>query len=65
MLQRDDIRRPAKCNGTEQAYDLMYLALAQRLGARVGTADKRLLNALASTDHRDLLVALTDTTGGG
>ena len=47
------------------AYDLMYLALAQRLGARVGTADKRLLNALASTDHRDLLVALTDTTGGG
>lgn len=46
-------------------YDLMYLALAQRLGVRVVTADQRLVNALASTDHGDLVVALTDPTGHG
>ena len=46
-------------------YDLMYLALAQRLGIRVVTADQRLVNALASTDQRDLVVALTDPTGDG
>ena len=46
-------------------YDLMYLALAQRLGVRVVTADQRLVNALASTDHGDLVVALTDLTGNG
>lgn len=40
-------------------YDLMYLALAQRLGARVITADQRFLNALAPTDHGDLILALT------
>ena len=46
-------------------YDLMYLALAQRLGVRVVTADQRLVNALASTDHGDLVVPLTDPTGDG
>lgn len=45
-------------------YDLMYLALAQRLGARVVTADQRFVNALARTDHGDLIVALTDQLGG-
>ena len=46
-------------------YDLMYLALAQRLGARVVTADQRLVNALAGTDHGGLVVVLTDSTGDG
>ena len=46
-------------------YDLMYLALAQRLGVRVVTADQRLVNALASTDHGDLVVPLTNRTGDG
>ena len=46
-------------------YDFMYVALAQRLGARVVTADQRLANALAGTDHGDLVLALTDTTGAG
>ena len=41
-------------------YDFMYLALAQRLGARVVTADQRFANALATTDHGALVVALTD-----
>ena len=44
-------------------YDLMYLALAQRLGARVITADQRLVNALAPTDHGDLILALTGRSG--
>ena len=44
-------------------YDLMYVALAQRLGVRVVTADQRMVNALASTDHGDLVVPLTDSTG--
>ncbi len=39
-------------------YDLMYLVLAQRLGVRVVTADQRFVNAMASTDHGDLVVAL-------
>ena len=46
-------------------YDLMYLALAQRLGARVVTADQRLVNALAMTDHGDLVVPLTNRAGDG
>ena len=45
-------------------YDLVYLALAQRLGARLVTADQRFANALAATDHGDLLVALTEREGG-
>ena len=44
-------------------YDLMYIALAQRLGVRVVTADQRLVNALASTDHGDLVVLLPDSAG--
>ena len=41
-------------------YDLVYLALAQRLSARVITADQRFANALATTDHGDLVVALSE-----
>ena len=41
-------------------YDLMYVALAQRLGARVITADQRLAYALSQTDHRDLVVLLAN-----
>ena len=41
-------------------YDFMYLALAQRLGARLITADQRFANALARTDVGELIVALTD-----
>ena len=39
-------------------YDLMYIALAQRLGLRAITADQRLVNALAATDLGGLVVAL-------
>ena len=46
-------------------YGFMYLALAQRLGARVVTADRRFANALARTDLGDLVVALTDRPGDG
>ena len=46
-------------------YDLMYLALAQRLGVRVVTADQRLVNALAMTDHCGLVVPLTNRTRDG
>ena len=42
-------------------YDLMYLALAQRLGVRAITADQRLVNALASTDLGGLVVPLKKT----
>lgn len=45
------------------AYDFMYLALAQRLGARVVTADQRFVNALATTEHGGLVKALIDATG--
>ena len=41
-------------------YDLMYVALAQRLGASVVTADRRLTNALSQTDHRDLVLPLAE-----
>ena len=46
-------------------YDFMYVALAQRLGVRVVTADQRLVNALATTDLRVLVMALQETTGDG
>ncbi len=44
-------------------YDFMYIALAQRLGTRVVTADRRLANALENTDHGDLVVALANPDG--
>ena len=43
-------------------YDLMYVALAQRLGIRVVTADQRLVNALSATDLGGLVMALKTTT---
>ena len=46
-------------------YDLMYVALAQRLGVRVVTADQRLVNALAITDLGGLVMAMKKTTGDG
>ena len=46
-------------------YGLMYVALAQRLNARVVTADQRFVNALAMTDHGDLVVALANRTHDG
>ena len=45
-------------------YDFMYIALAQRLGTRVVTADRRLVNTLENTDQGDLVVALADPTNG-
>ena len=45
--------------------DFMYLALAQRVGARMVTADRRFANALEGTDHGDLVVALTDPAVNG
>ena len=44
-------------------YDFMYVTLAQRLNARVVTADQRFANALSSTTHSDLIVPLIDPTG--
>ena len=44
-------------------YDLMYVALAQRLGVRVVTADQRFVNALAMTDLGGLVMAMKKTTG--
>lgn len=46
-------------------YDLLYLALAQRLGVRVVTADQRLVNALAGTDLGGLVMALKKTVADG
>ena len=46
-------------------YDCMYLALAQRLGARLITADRRFADAVARTDHADLVVALNELPGDG
>lgn len=46
-------------------YDLMYLALAQRLGVRVVTADQRLVNALAGTDLGGLVMPLKETAADG
>ncbi len=46
-------------------YDMMYVALAQRIGGRVVTADQRLVNALSATDHGDLVLLLTGTTDDG
>lgn len=39
-------------------YDCMYLALAQRIGARLITADQRFANALAQTEHGDIVAVL-------
>lgn len=46
-------------------YDSMYLALAQRLGVRMVTADQRFANALAGTDHANLVVPLNKFMGPG
>ncbi len=43
-------------------YDLMYVALARHLDVRVVTADQRLVNALAMTDLRSLVMVLKKTT---
>lgn len=42
------------------AYDCFYLALAQRIGAQVVTADLRFANALAPTEHGDIVMSLRD-----
>ena len=41
-------------------YDCVYLALAHRIGAVVVTADRRFVTALASTEHGEAVVTLTD-----
>lgn len=41
-------------------YDCMYLALAQRIRAQLVTADVRFANALAPTEHGDMVVTLAD-----
>lgn len=43
-------------------YDCVYLALAHRIGARVVTADVRFANALAPTEHGDMVMTLADHT---
>lgn len=41
-------------------YDCMYLALAQRIGVRLVTADRRFVNALSQTEHADVIAPLAD-----
>ena len=41
-------------------YDCVYLALAYRIGAVVVTADLRFANMLASTEHGEAVLTLTD-----
>ncbi len=41
-------------------YDCVYLALAHRIGATVVTADRRFANVLASTEHGESVMMLTD-----
>lgn len=40
-------------------YDCMYLALAQRIGACLVTADRRFADALSQTEHADVVATLT------
>ena len=41
-------------------YDCMYLALAQRIGAIVVTADERFVTAVTPTEHGEAVLTLTD-----
>ena len=41
-------------------YDCVYLALAHRIGATVVTADRRFANAVATTEHGESVLTLTD-----
>ena len=41
-------------------YDCMYLALAQRIGALLITSDRRFVNAMAQTEHGDIVLTLAD-----
>ena len=41
-------------------YDCVYLALAHRIGATVVTADGRLANAVATTEHGGAILTLAD-----
>ena len=43
------------------AYDALYLALAEKHGCRVVTADERLVNALRSTPWNSRVVWLAET----
>ena len=44
-------------------YDCVYLALAHRIGGTLVTADLRLANALAPTEHGGAVVTLADIAG--
>ena len=44
-------------------YDCVYLALAQRIGAVMLTADRRFANALASTVHGEAVMTLAQYAG--
>ncbi|MDE0262889.1 MAG: type II toxin-antitoxin system VapC family toxin [Bryobacterales bacterium] len=45
------------------AYDCMYLALALLIGAKVVTADKRFVSAVASTTYGPIVVPLWEFVG--
>ncbi len=55
----DAIRLALTCD--RPVYDCMYLALAQRLGSRLITADRRFANALSQTEHGGLVLHLANT----
>ncbi len=44
-------------------YDCVYLALAQRLGRTLVTADRRFLRSLAGSDHAGRAMSLDDFAG--
>ena len=45
------------------AYDCTYLALALRIGARMITANKRFVTAVAATEYKPAVVLLWDLNG--
>lgn len=49
------------CETGRTVYDCLYLALAIELGGRMVTADRRLVNALASTPHAAHLCWVEDS----
>ena len=52
------------CEINHSAYDCVYLALAEREGAKVVTVDKRFLNAAKQGGRENLVLSLREAVGG-